>query len=92
MNKTELIKNIADKTGMSLPKAKVFVEQLLSHITQRLQQGKNVRFTGFGTFSIVHKRSRLWRNPRTAKRLFLPSHRYPKFKPAKKLRKKALYL
>lgn len=88
MHKSELITNIADKTGISLSKAKMFVEQLLSHITQSLQQSKNVRFTGFGTFSIVHKRSRLWRNPRTGKRLFLPVHRYPKFKPAKKLRKK----
>lgn len=56
-------------------------------ITDALQDKKYVRFTGFGSFSIVTREARMGRNLQTGKLIKMPPSNKAKFKAGKELKK-----
>jgi nucleoid DNA-binding protein len=80
MTKTELIRKLADVTGLSQKDVRMVLEALTDSrpnkglITSSLKQGEKVTISGFGTFYIRERNARQARNPK---------RRYPAFKPAK---------
>lgn len=50
MNKTELITQVAAKTGLKKSQTSLAVDTLLESIQQALQNGDNVQLIGFGSF------------------------------------------
>lgn len=65
MNKTELITQVAGKTGLKKSQASLAVDTLLESIQQALQNSDNVQLLGFGTFEVRERAAREGRNPRT---------------------------
>ncbi len=55
------------------------VDAVLEAITNSLQQGEDVNFTGFGKFSVAERGPRQGVNPRTGERIFIPGGRVPRF-------------
>lgn len=53
MNKTEFIKAVADKAGITLKDAKAAVDASLEVIQDEVAAGNEVAFVGFGTFAII---------------------------------------
>ncbi|EOO70467.1 hypothetical protein IIC_04597 [Bacillus cereus VD021] len=49
MNKTELIKQVAERASLSQKDATASVQAILDQVTQALAQGVSVQLIGFGT-------------------------------------------
>lgn len=82
MNKKDIIKKIAENTGVTQKDTTIIVDELLNVIVENVQADK-VSIAGFGTFEVVERASRIGRNPQTSKEIFIPKHKVVKFKPAK---------
>lgn len=51
--KTDIVKAVADDTGLSEHETSRVVNSVLGNISQRLQNGDSVTITGFGTFKVT---------------------------------------
>lgn len=79
MQKTELIKAIADKTGHSQKAVGEMVNAMMEIITATLKDGKKVTLTGFGTFEVREKKARTGTNPTTGQKIQIPAGKSIKF-------------
>ena len=86
MNKTELIAQVAEKTGLSKKDSELAVNASLETITESLIQGEKVQLVGFGVFDIKERGSRIGRNPKTKEEIAIPATRVPVFKAGKVLK------
>jgi DNA-binding protein HU-beta len=64
------------------------VDAVLEAITQVLQGGGNVSFTGFGKFTVAERGPRQGVNPRTGERIFIPGGKVPRFSAGSSLKQK----
>ena len=80
MNKTELVKKIAEKAQVSQVEAKAVLEATLESIKETLQAGDAVQLIGFGTFSVAERAARTGKNPRTGEQIKIAAKKVAKFK------------
>ena len=69
MNKTELVANIAEKSGLTKKDAEKALGAFFESVQQALIEGDRVQLIGFGTFEVKERAARKGRNPRRAKKL-----------------------
>jgi DNA-binding protein HU-beta len=86
MTKAELIDKIALGTGLSKVDAGKALDTTLSSIRGALKKGQKVTLVGFGTFSVIKRKSRKGRNPRTGDVITIPAAKVPKFTSGKALK------
>lgn len=86
MNKAKLVDQMAKITKFSKSTCKDCLEAFTTAVSGFLKQNKNVVITGFGTFSVMHRRARVGTNPVTKKKMTIPGKKVPKFKPGKALK------
>lgn len=86
MTKAELIDKIASGTGLSKADATKALVSTLNAIQSALKKGQKVTIVGFGTFSVVKRKSRKGRNPRTGDVITIPASKVPKFTSGKSLK------
>jgi hypothetical protein len=86
MNKSELIKQIADRAGLSQAQAGNAVDAFCASVIDALSQGGEVAIIGFGTFKVSQRTERKGRNPRTGEAVLIPASRVPKFSAGKALK------
>ena len=80
MTKQEFVDQIAQKTGQSRKDAAKGVDAFLETVTQALQRGQEVTFTGFGKFSTQRRAERQGVNPRDpSQKVTIPAATVPKF-------------
>ena len=60
---------------------------IVDEIVNELGQGKDVKLSSFGTFSLRDKKSRIGRNPKTGVEAVISSRRVISFKPSQTMRK-----
>lgn len=87
MNKTELVNAMAEKAGMTKVAAKKAMTACFGTIQEQLKKGEKVTLIGFGTFSVVKRKARTAKNPRTGKAVKVPAKKVAKFKAGSKLLK-----
>lgn len=85
MNKTELISAVANQAKISKAQAAEAVDAFTGAITKTLKKGEKVTLVGFGTFSVVYKKAREGRNPKTGKTIKIAAKKVAKFKAGKAL-------
>ena len=85
MNKSELIAQVAEKTGLTKRAAGDSVEAVLSAIQEALKKGEKVTLVGFGTFEVRNRAARKGVNPATGATIEIPESRVPAFKAGKAL-------
>ena len=85
MNKTEFIKAIAEKTGLSKKEAAAAVAAALETITDTIQK-ETVSLSGFGTFGCKRRQAREGKNPRTGEMVTISAANVPYFKASKALK------
>lgn len=85
MNKQELIKELALRSGHTQTLSKEMIDTLLGIITEKLKQGEEIRLTGFATLTRWHQSSRPARNPKTGYPCLIPSRYSIKLKPGQHL-------
>jgi len=87
MNKASLIERIALDTGLSKKQVKDCLESIIDIIIEELQAGKEVKISGFGTFSSKVRHARGGVNPQNpGERITIPEVRVAKFKTGKTLK------
>ena len=75
------------KTGISKSAAGFALNSFMKNITEAVKKkdGK-VTLVGFGTFSKVHRKARMGRNPQTGESIKIKASNSVRFKPGKKLK------
>lgn len=75
MNRTELVKAIAQRTGQKNKDITFFLEALASVILEEVRADRKVKVTGFGIFQSRRLAARMARNPKTDERVAVPARR-----------------
>ena len=88
MNKTQLVKKVAEASGLTPKQATVAVESVLSTIVDTVASGENVALLGFGTFEKKHRDARTGRNPATGEAMEFAASDTPVFKAGKAFKEK----
>lgn len=86
MNKTELIKNVAQNAEISQKEVTVVVQTVVESITNTLAAGEKVQLIGFGTFEVRERAARTGRNPQTGEEMQIAASKVPAFKAGKELK------
>jgi DNA-binding protein HU-beta len=79
MQKTDFIKAVAERTGVSQKETKQVVDAALDVITESLKKGEKVTLTGFGTFEVRHRQAREGVNPQTRAKIKIAATNTPGF-------------
>jgi DNA-binding protein HU-beta len=87
VNKDELARGVAERSGLEVGQAKSAVEAMLEEISKQLAGGNEVRLTGFGKFAAVHRAAREGRNPSTGESMQIAAKSVPKFSAGAELKK-----
>jgi DNA-binding protein HU-beta len=88
MQKTELIRAVAERSGLTQLQVRQAIESLTAIVGETLAAGEKVSIPGFGTFDVRVRNERQGINPQTRERITIPSGRAPGFVPGVGLREK----
>ena len=86
MNKSELVKALADQANMSLDEATLVVNTFVDSMKDSLLEGGRVEIRGFGSFKVKEYGSYAGRNPRTGEKVAVEPKRLPFFRAGKELK------
>ena len=86
MNKSELVEQIAQRSGLSKDQAGEALGAAIAAIEDSLAAGEEIAITGFGKFSIAHRSAREGVNPATGERIQIAASKAPRFSPGAKLK------
>ena len=88
ITKIELADHLHKKMGLPKKDCLDFVNSFFNEISYSLENGEEVKLSGFGNFSLLKKKARPGRNPRTGKEHTISARTSISFKPGRKLRDK----
>lgn len=80
MNKADLVKSIANKTGLSKSKSNEVIDAFITSVTESLSNGDKVTLVGFGTFTTSKRGARKGRNPKTGEVINVSAKTVARFK------------
>ena len=86
MNKSDLIAEVSSLSGLTKSDALKAVDGIFDAITHALKKNSEVRFVGFGTFTVAKRAASEGRNPRTGEKIKIPASNIPKFRAGKGLK------
>lgn len=86
LTKAEIVNMISEKVDIEKGEVKSLVDQLFEEVRQALENGENVRISGFGNFILRDKSTRPGRNPKTGEEVDISARRVVSFKAGQKLR------
>ncbi|HNX97347.1 MAG TPA: HU family DNA-binding protein [Candidatus Aminicenantes bacterium] len=88
MNKTELIKAIADKASLKVSETEKLVNAMVETISHSLKKKEKVTLVGFGTFAVAHRKEKKGINPKTGAKITIKAKNVPVFRAGKALKEK----
>ncbi len=80
MNKSELIRAIANNAGITLKDADIAFNGFIDAVTAGLKDGEKIQISGFGTFELKSKEAREGINPKTGEKIKISATKTPVFK------------
>lgn len=86
MTKAEIVEKVHNRTGFSKKESSEVVESILNILKETLEQGNQVKLSGFGNFVIRPKGVRKGRNPKTGEEMEISARKVLTFKPSQKLK------
>lgn len=87
LTKAEMSEYLFDKLGLSKRDAKELVELFFEEIRRALENGEQVKLSGFGNFDLRDKNQRPGRNPKTGEDIpIITARRVVTFRPGQKLK------
>lgn len=86
MNRSELIKTLADDAHLSAEDATDIVEIFFDSMKKALLNGERVEIRGFGSFKIKSYEGYAGRNPKTGHKVEVVPKKLPFFKAGKELK------
>ncbi len=88
LTKAEMAEHLFEKFGMNKRDAKELVENFFEEIRSTLEQGEEVKLSGFGNFELRTKNERPGRNPKTGEDIPISARRVVTFRPGQKLKQR----
>jgi len=88
ITKNSLVEVIHDEVGLNKREAKEFIEEFFEMIKNTLEEGNDIKFSGFGNFILRDKAARPGRNPKTGENVTISERRVVTFKSGLKLKNK----
>ncbi|MBW8191935.1 integration host factor subunit alpha [Neiella marina] len=86
LTKADMAEMLFMKQGINKKLAKEMVENFFEEIRQSLEEGEQVKLSGFGNFDLRVKNERPGRNPKTGEDIPISSRRVVTFRPGQKLK------
>lgn len=86
MNKSELIKALAEKGGLSMKVAKEVVNTFFDAHIEAILADERIEIRGFGSFVNKSYEAYTGRNPKTGQQIDVPEKKLPFFKVGKELK------
>ena len=88
ITKEKLTGVLQDQLGMSRQESRQILEGLFKIMKDTLSQGEDLLISGFGKFSVKHKKARQGRNPQTEESLTIDARKVVVFKTSGVLRRR----
>lgn len=86
LTKAEMAEWLFQELGLNKREAKEFVDAFFESIRTSLEQGEQVKLSGFGNFDLRDKNERPGRNPKTGEEIPISARRVVTFRPGQKLK------
>lgn len=83
MTKADIVKKIAEKTGIEESVVLTVVESFMASVKESMITGEEIFLRGFGSFIIKKRAEKVARNIFKNTTIIIPAHNIPAFKPAK---------
>jgi DNA-binding protein HU-beta len=87
VTKSELVDQVADRSGLTKSDTARAVEAVLETVEDALRRGSEVTLSGFGKFHVGERGARQGVNPRTGERIQIAASRVPRFTAGSGLKK-----
>jgi DNA-binding protein HU-beta len=81
VNKTDLVDEVAARTGQTKTAVAATLEAAMEVIVEAVASDGSVTLSGFGTFEPKQRKARTGRNPRTGVAVPIPPRTVPAFRP-----------
>ncbi len=88
ITKDSLVEMIHNEIGLNKREAKELIESFFEEIKKTLENGNDIKLSGFGNFMLRDKLPRPGRNPKTGEEVTISSRRVVTFKSGLKLKSK----
>ena len=88
MKKSELVRIISNKTGITQKRVADVVDALFDTLTDVMANGDRYSHEGFCSFSSRKTKDKICHNPLTREKINVAAHYVPKFTPSKILKDK----
>ncbi len=82
MTKADIVKQIAERTGVEREVVSTIVENFMEQIRLSMIHGENIYLRGFGTFLLKQRAEKVARNISKNTTIVVPAHTVPAFKPS----------
>lgn len=82
MTKADIVERVADQCGVSKKDSIEMVESVFCILKDTLENGEEIKISGFGKFEVKNKRARKGRNPQTGDNITIEARRILSFKPS----------
>jgi integration host factor subunit alpha len=86
LTKADMAEKLFEELGLNKREAKELVEMFFEEIRAALEQGNQVKLSGFGNFDLRNKNQRPGRNPKTGEEIPITARRVVTFRPGQKLK------
>ncbi|MFV0347568.1 MAG: HU family DNA-binding protein [Halodesulfovibrio sp.] len=86
MNKSELVKMLAEQHNLSNDEAVIVVNSFFDSVRDALLEGDRVEIRGFGSFKVKDYSGYKGRNPKTGESVEVSSKKLPVFRAGKELK------
>ena len=86
LTKADMAAKLFEELGLNKREAKEMVEMFFEEIRQSLEEGRQVKLSGFGNFDLREKKQRPGSNPKTGKEIPISARRVVTFRPGQKLK------
>jgi len=90
VTKAEIAKVVHERVGLSKKESGQIVDVVLDEVHKALEQGEDVKLSGFGHFMVRNKRPRRGRNPKTGDEITISSRRIVTFRASQLLKNQVL--
>ena len=88
ITKDSLVEMVHNEIGLNKREAKELIESFFEQLKKALEEGNDIKLSGFGNFNLRDKAPRPGRNPKTGEEVTISSRRVVTFKSGLKLKSK----
>ncbi|HEY0721478.1 MAG TPA: integration host factor subunit alpha [Gammaproteobacteria bacterium] len=86
LTKATIAEKLFEELGLNKREAKELVELFFDEIRNALEEGHQIKLSGFGNFDLRDKSQRPGRNPKTGEEIPITARRVVTFRPGQKLK------